>query len=506
MKIGMVIALTAGISASAAGQQQGAWEDPFDFGDTSHDDVPAVSLIHIFDGYEGKIFAQTQLIPGSCLSGDARLWTPPAMGSTSGDPGTFEAVPFCDTYVFCGGHCAMADGRILFTGGGPTSGTAQDKADIMDPQIPPSSGVWNNPCKPPNMSYKRWYPTTTTLSDGTVLAAGGTLSGSAVDTPELFEPTVGTCGTWTTLTTAQHAQAKPGYPYMFLAPDGRVFDASPAESRFLDPSTWTWASSTVPHPTWPSSPTMPGGHGSAVMYEPGKIMVAGGANPGNDATWVVDLDDPNGPQWYVSGDLNVPRRNHDLVILPDGKVLCIGGNASGATTNPVMETELWDPASGQWALQPSITTDYERWYHSTAILLQDGRVAACGGNNRPSGQIFQPPYITSGAPRPEITDAPIYMEWGEGYTIEYDANEGQPVTKAALIRLGSVTHGFDQDQRYIPLTITSSTGGSQPTITVNAPADGNIAPPGYYMLWILSQYANNAYAPCELAAYVQVGP
>jgi hypothetical protein len=121
--------------AHAQSPPQGAWEDAFNFGDATHDNVPAVSLIHVFDGYAGKIFAQTQVIPaGTCYSGHARLWVPPPMGSSAGDPGTFEAVPFCDTYVFCGGHCAMADGRILFTGGGPTSGTAQNEGDIADPQ------------------------------------------------------------------------------------------------------------------------------------------------------------------------------------------------------------------------------------------------------------------------------------------------------------------------------------------------------------------------------------
>src|SRR5690606_36883994 len=249
------------------------------------------------------------------------------------------------------------------------------------------------------------------------------------------------------------------------------------------------------------------------MYEPGKIMACGGGGNGRKSTWVVDLTNPNGAQWFVSGDMKgaAPekepgRRNHDLVILPDGKVFCVGGNKSSATTDAVLETEIWDPASGQWTLQPSIHPQHQRWYHSTAILLQDGRVAACGGNNKPTGQIFQPPYITSGAPRPEITDAPTYMEWGESYAIDNDANEGQLMTKAALIRLGAVTHSFDQDQRYIPLTITASTGGTAPAVTVTAPDDGNIAPPGYYTLWIPSPYANNAFAPCELAAYVQVGP
>src|SRR5690606_1329157 len=201
------------------------------------------------------------------------------------------------------------------------------------------------------------------------------------------------------------------------------------------------------------------------MYEPGKIMACGGGGNGRKSTWVVDLTNPNGAQWFVSGDMKgaAPekepgRRNHDLVILPDGKVFCVGGNKSSATTDAVLETEVWDPASGQGTLQPSIHPQHQRWYHSTAILLHDGRVAACGGrlqpstparrgrgdhaaailppaarvaargrNDEPTGQILQPPYISSGAPRPEITDAPTYMEWGESYAIDYDANEGQLV-------------------------------------------------------------------------------
>lgn len=169
------------------------------------------------------------------------------------------------------------------------------------------------------------------------------------------------------------------------------------------------------------------------------------------------------------------------------------------------EAEIFEPAAGNaaWTLQPAMAI--ERMYHSTALLLQDGRVVAAGGNNRPTAQIFRPPYITSGAPRPIITDAPLYMEWGEEYVIEYVKNGGPAATKACLTRLGSVTHGFDQDARRVPLTITASSDGPQPYVTVAAPADGNIAPPGYYLLWILNEYANNQFAPCELAAYVQVG-
>ena len=90
------------------------------------------------------------------------------------------------------------------------------------------------------------------------------------------------------------------------------------------------------------------------------------------------------------------------------------------------------------------------------------------------------------------------MQYGQNYTINYTP-KSVSITKACLIRLGSVTHGFDQDQRYVPLTINDSPPG---TVDVVGPINANIAPPGYYMLFILEA----AGQPCELAAYVRVGP
>ncbi len=75
------------------------------------------------------------------------------------------------------------------------------------------------------------------------------------------------------------------------------------------------------------------------------------------------------------------------------------------------------------------------------------------------------------------------------------------------MRLGSVTHGFDQDQRRVPLTIGASTtiSGDLRQVTVKSPDNGNIAPPGYYMLFIMYEREVNEWAPCEMAAYVRVG-
>lgn len=236
-------------------------------------------------------------------------------------------------------------------------------------------------------------------------------------------------------------------------------------------------------------------------------MKCGGQDPGVQTTFVVDLNGANPdnpPGWIVAGNMHRARRNHNLVILPDGKVLAVGGNTHDYFTGPVFEAEIFDPASGTWSLQPPSDPGEPRGYHSTALLLRDGRVVSAGGDGRATAQIFKPPYITSGAPRPSITGAPLFMQYAQPYTVSFDPNGAQNVNRTCLIKLGATTHGFDQDQRYIPLNVVTETAPG--TLEIQAPPNANIAPPGFYMLFILNEYTLNQFAPCQLAAYVHVGP
>jgi len=156
----------------------------------------------------------------------------------------------------------------------------------------------------------------------------------------------------------------------------------------------------------------------------------------------------------------------------------------------VLAAELWDPATEQWKTLARMT--HYRLYHSTALLLQDGRVlsagsggpAATGLTDDLTGEIFTPPYLYNAdgtlATRPAITAAPTSVAYNQSFTVGTPA--AASVSKVTWISLGSVTHSYNQNQRAMKLSFSLS-GTS--AITVTAPARAELAPPGYYLLFII---------------------
>ncbi|HZN97675.1 MAG TPA: hypothetical protein VFB61_08100, partial [Gemmatimonadales bacterium] len=360
--------------ALAGGAESGEWTAPFPW--------PVVGL-HLSLLSSGKVLSWGRV-------GDPQLW----------DPGTgaFTTVP-SGPELFCSGHSFLSDGRLLVAGGHISDAVGLPNITIFGP----GNQKWTSSTP---MRRGRWYPTNTTLATGEVLILGGSDQADLmVAEPEVWSPS----GGLRVLSTA--ALTLPYYPRTFLAPNGQVFYAGEAQTtRYLNTSgTGSWT--TVGQRLYGTRD-----YGSAVMYDEGKILYAGGGRTTNTAE-IIDLNS-GAPGWQWTGSMTIPRRHLNLTLLPTGEVLATGGS-SGTTfndlTRPVHAAEIWDPSSGAWTMLAS--NAITRAYHSTSLLLPDGRVLhtgagdANGAPNELNAELFSPPYLFRG-PRPTITNAPTMV----GYT------------------------------------------------------------------------------------------
>jgi hypothetical protein len=447
--------------------------------------------LHIHLLPTGKILAWGKFENGTMVMGDPRLWDPAA------GPPTTARIVAADTMLFCSGHSFMPDGTLLVSGGHKLDDRGLDVTNFFNPV----SESWT---AGPKMAKGRWYPTVTELPDGRmVTVAGKDTTKSVVLVPEIWgdpaDPTH-----WVPLPGA--SLTLPYYPRDFVAPDGRIFMAGErTTSRWLDVDatgaggrgTWTLG----PAHIWPFNRD----YGSAVMYEPGKVLYVGG---GGDLSWDtpdpkngtptataerIDLNQPS-PTWQSAGSLPTPRRHLNATVLPDGEVLVTGGLSGGGFNNLATaqhSAQIWDPANPTvWTQLASNSID--RGYHSVSLLLPNATVLHGGSGNatvpgtstpypdQENHEIFHPPYLFKGA-RPTITNAPAVV--GSGATFTVATPNAAQITTVRIIRLGSVTHDFDQNGRALTLPFVVSGGG----IDVTAQGNRNLAPPGHYLLFILNR-------------------
>ena len=463
-KLGWALLALVLLSTPARAQSVGQWTSmpPLPFFPTAMHVLPTGMVMFYGGDPQGSP-------PGSPAT-SIMAWDP-ATGQT-----TALAPPGYD--LFCAGHSYLADGKLLLTGGHVLNFVGLDNASLYDPFADRWTAM-------PRMNAGRWYPTNTTLANGDMLVISGQIDTSqGIDAlPQVFGAST---GTWRDLTSAQLALDL--YPRMHLAPNGQVFNSGPSPTtRYLDTSatgSWTFVANRAAGNT---------DYGSAVMYDTGKILFVGGGDPPTNIAEVIDLTAAS-PAWRRVGAMAFPRRHLNATLLPDGKVLVTGGTSGSGfndMSSPVYVSELWDPATERFTTLASQSVG--RFYHSAALLLPDGRVMSSGGNGHPEVEVFSPPYLFAGA-RPTITSTPASVGYGQTFSVQ--TPDAASISKVTWIRLPSVTHAFDQNQRINRLAFTAASGA----LNVTAPTNANLAPPGHYMLFIL-----NGQGIPSVAKIVQLG-
>jgi hypothetical protein len=410
------------------------------------------------------------------------------------DPRTGELIPTpqpkradgTKINLFCSAHAFLPDGRLLVVGGHVTDGDGLDQACVYDYR----TNTWT---ALPVMNERRWYPTVTTLTDGTVLVSSGSYkeNGRVVinDIPQIWDGRQ-----WRP---AGRFASLPLYPRLHVAPSRQVFaSGSNATMSMLNTSgQGAWTALPWPREAQQNEERQ---YGPSVMYDAGKVIYIGGSNDGatdvpTAAARVIDLC-ANPPAWCEIAGMHFPRRQHNATILADGSVLVTGGTSGPGFNDlspgkPVHAAELWDPGTKEW--KKLAAEDVDRCYHGSAVLLPDATVLSAGGGefavggepNDPqhshrNAQIFHPPYLFHG-PRPEISAAPEEITYGETFSLQI---LGPDVGKVTWIRLPSVTHALDQGQRINVLEFRRD----DRSLTITAPQQPEICPPGHYMLFVLS--------------------
>lgn len=392
--------------------------------------------------------------------------------------------------LFCSGHTLMPDGNVFVAGGTTGYNRGIDSTNTFDYQ----TETWSSG---PKMEFRRWYPTVTNLGNGDLLIAGG-----GGNVPELYSPSTNSLRTLTGVTPS--ATSAP-WPFIMQAPNGKVLFAGGARRNSLAFIDTEGAGSL----TEAGHSVVDRNRGGFAVYDAGKMMITGGHSDNTS----VNMVEMNTAQVTAGSPMNLPRADHNTLVLPDGSVLVVGGNQVGGFCGDETASyapEIWNPATGNWTLLAA--QQYPRQYHSTAVLLPDGRVwsggqgyatrvstqvALCSYQN--NAEVFSPPYLFNDdgslATQPVISGAPTAIDYAQPFVI--DTPDAADIASVSLIRLSTTTHAVNFSQRYVPVNFTVTGNNS---LSARAPQNGNHAPAGFYMLFIV----NNDGTP-SVSKMVKVG-
>jgi hypothetical protein len=445
--------------------------------------------------------------------------------------------------LWCGGHTFLADGKLLFVGGtsyypvlpDPLFGGARI-AYTFDP----FEEKWE---RLDDLKEGRWYPTLIRLADNSVLVISGLqyrdpneagpknillaiiklitqIKKNIVRVQEVYQPD---SQQWGTMIAERDF---PLYPRLHLLPDGDVFYSGVFNTHYFVPGRYPSARWNHRTGEW----LILGGRHKQKNREEGislllalrpphyapQVLIAGGGthNLGRAITGILhsigqgswsekfnfltkvqdtveflDLSEPE-PKWQEMPNMNYPRIHACGVLLPDGKVMAVGGmsaygNVEGThiSKHPVLQAEMFDPNTKTWTLLAA--QEKPRLYHSTAILLPDGRVISMGSNPyakmiEKSIEIFSPPYLYRGD-RPVIVEHPAELSPGQPFAL--GVNQARQIGQVVLMRPEVLTHVTNTDQRLLELEFKVL---SDEKLEVQGPLSPAHMPQGYCLLFVLN--------------------
>lgn len=445
---------------------------------------------------------------------------------------------------FCAGGTFLSNGTLINVGGNPVVEDITNAADFGDVDGLQAVRIFE-PCDSEDvgncdmyenhsrirMASPRWYNTVLRISDGSAMIVGGSKKGGWINnqttnnpTVEYFPPKFG--GLPVQLDFLQYTLNSNLFPIVISLPDERVFMVANRDTIIYD---WKTNSEQklpqIPHGvrvTYPMTGTgllLP--LSPANGYTPEVLICGGSAVDDTKADYEISSQDPASSQcvrmvltddgiaagWQVE-EMPEARVMPDAVLLPTGKILIVNGAKTGISgygnvkdqvgasnaDNPVFSPVLYDPAApaGRRFLTAGMpTSNIPRLYHSVATLTPEGTVMVAGSNpNLDRSETtygteyrvewISPPYMNE--ERPEILDVPRKLNYFEEAPLKVQLPQGAQDVKVVLMDLGYVTHAVHANTRMVYLS--STWDGT--TLTVSAPPNGGVYPPGPAFLYVVA--------------------
>ncbi|WP_051209826.1 galactose oxidase-like domain-containing protein [Gelidibacter mesophilus] len=491
--VSLVLSLIGLKTFSQSPQVVGQWSDPISF------DIVPVAVANLPDG---RLVTWSSKYHDDFGGDDGYTFTQvfDPLGGPDGLGGILpRTVTDTNHDMFCPGINNLPDGRIMVTGG-----SSAEKTSIYDPR----TNVWT---AGDDLNIPRGYQGSVTLSDGSIFTIGGSWSGSATFGGRDAEIWTETSG-WRRLTglpgellwnsndlagEKEEQYRLDNHAWLFAAPNGKIFHAGPGENMHWIDVTGNSGNGSF----WPAGPSGKRGvdhmsmNGNSTLYDIGKILKIGGSASyssntiSNKKAFVIDINNENDVTVTPTGPMAQGRIYVTSVVLPNGEVLVMGGMENAVVfsdNNAHLTAEIYSPLTNSF--QTLASMQVPRTYHSTGVLLPDGRVfmgggGLCGekcGANHKDAEIFSPPYLfnSSGglATRPTL-NAPDKAYYNSSLPVTTSVGSNPDFS---FLRFSSATHSVNNEQRRVPVTYTGSNGNYQ----LNIP-NANIMPPGYYMLFVL---------------------